>query len=231
MCGIAGIIVDDPSRLQREGLSTLGRALRHRGPDGEGQWVSPDGRIGLVHRRLAIIDTSSLGDQPMHSADGRYTIVFNGEIYNFVELRDELKARGVQFRSESDTEVILEAWRRWGQDMLLRFNGMWALVLVDQRSGEVFMARDRFGIKPLHYAESPGRVVFASEMRALRTQPGVGDALDPAVATRLLFDPFSIEGSDRTLFAGIRRLPAGHCAVLRQGRLVVRRWWRTTTFR
>lgn len=228
MCGIAGIIVADPALLQSEELSTLGQALRHRGPDGEGQWVSKDGRIGLVHRRLAIIDTSALGDQPMHSADGRYTIVYNGEIFNFVELRDELRAKGVQFRSESDTEVILEAWRQWGSKMLLKFNGMWALVLVDNQSGEAFMARDRFGIKPLHYINSPGFFAFASELRALRCLPQAQSELSHVVAARLLFDPFSIEGSDQTLFESIRRLPAGHCATLANGRLGIERWWRTT---
>lgn len=228
MCGIAGIIVDDPARLAVSDLAALGNALRHRGPDGEGQWVSADGRAGLVHRRLAIIDTSVLGDQPMHSADGRFAIVFNGEIFNFVELRDELKAKGAKFYSESDTEVILEAWRQWGADMLPRFNGMWALVLVDKQSGDVFLARDRFGIKPLLYSNEPGRFVFASEVRALRCLPGAAGALDHSVAARMLFDPFSIEASDRSLFGGVRRLPAGHCATLRAGKLDVRRWWRTT---
>ena len=228
MCGIAGIVVTDPALLHRADLSTLGQTLSHRGPDGEGQWVSRDGCIGLVHRRLAIIDTSALGDQPMHSADGRYTIVYNGEIFNFVELREELRAKGVQFRSESDTEVILEAWRRWGSRMLLRFNGMWALVLIDNHSGDVFLSRDRFGIKPLHYVNSPDFFAFASELRALRRLPQAHSDLNKAVAARLLFDPFSIEGSDQTLFESIRRLPAGHSATLANGRLVVERWWRTT---
>lgn len=227
MCGIAGIIVADPSDLAVSDLGLLGQALRHRGPDGEGRWTSADGCIGLVHRRLAIIDTSALGDQPMHSADGRYTVVFNGEIFNFVELRAELKAKGALFRSESDTEVILEAWRHWGVDMLTRFNGMWALALVDNRNGEVFLARDRFGIKPLHYIHRAGFFAFASEVRAMRVLPQADGVLDIGVAARLLFDPFSIEGSDRTLYQGIRRLPAGHCATLRGGKLEVRRWWRT----
>ena len=227
MCGIAGIIVKNPADLARADLATLAAAIAHRGPDGEGIWISNDGKTGLVHRRLAIIDTSALGDQPMHSADGHYTIVYNGEIFNFVELRDELRAKGVQFRSESDTEVILEAWRQWGSKMLLKFNGMWALVLVDNQSGEAFMARDRFGIKPLHYLNSPGFFAFASELRALRCLPQAQSELSHVVAARLLFDPFSIEGSDQTLFESIRRLPAGHCATLANGRLDIKRWWRT----
>lgn len=220
-------MVSDPARMRREDLATLGDALRHRGPDGDGQWFSPDGRIGLVHRRLAIIDVSTLGDQPMHSADGRYTIVYNGEIFNFVELREELKGLGATFRSESDTEVVLEAWRYWGRDMLLKFNGMWAIVLIDHRSGDVFIARDRFGIKPLHYVHQAGFFAFASELRALRALPQVEGRLHQRAAARLLFDPFSIEGSDQTLFDSIRRLPGGHCATLSNGRLAVQRWWRT----
>ena len=121
----------------------------------EGIWTSSDGRAGLVHTRLAIIDTSALGNQPMHSADGNFTIVYNGEVFNFIELRAELEALGRRFRSDSDTEVILEAWQQWGEAMLERFNGMWALVIRDNRSGDVFMARDRFGIKPFLYSHCP----------------------------------------------------------------------------
>ena len=169
MCGIAGILVNNPADLDRADLSRLAAALTHRGPDGEGVWISSDGRAGLVHLRLAIIDTSERGHQPMQSADGNHTIVYNGEIFNFLELRAELEALGRQFRSDSDTEVVLEAWRHWGEAMLDRFNGMWALVIRDNRSGDVFLARDRFGIKPLLYSQSGGRFSFASEMRALRS--------------------------------------------------------------
>ena len=228
MCGIAGIFVNDPADLDRADLSRLATALAHRGPDGEGIWISADGKAGLVHRRLAIIDTSERGHQPMHSSDGRFTIVYNGEIFNFIELRAELEALGSRFRSDSDTEVILEAWLHWGEAMLMRFNGMWALVIRDNRSGDVFMARDRFGIKPLLYSHSPGRLSFASEMRALRSLSHVDGMIDPGIAKRLLFDPFSIEGSESTLVGSIRRLPGGHLAWLRDGKLRVKRWWRTS---
>ncbi len=119
------------------------------------------------HRRLAIIDPGAGGYQPMLSDDGRHVIVFNGEIYNFLELRSELEALGAVFRTQSDTEVILAAWRVWHEGMLLRFNGMWALAIFDTETKELFLARDRFGIKPLLYAMSPERFVFASEQRAL----------------------------------------------------------------
>ena len=227
MCGIAGIFVNNPADLARADLSRLAAALTHRGPDGEGVWISSDGRAGLVHLRLAIIDTSERGHQPMQSADANHTIVYNGEIFNFLELRAELEALGSQFCSDSDTEVVLEAWRHWGEGMLDRFNGMWALVIRDNRSGDVFLARDRFGIKPLLYSQSGGRFSFASEMRALRSLPYIDGAISQSVAKRLLFDPFSIEGSESTLLGSIRRLPGGHFAWLRKGQLKVKRWWRT----
>lgn len=227
MCGIAGIFVNDPADLDRGNLSALAAGLAHRGPDGEGIWVSSDGKAGLVHRRLAIIDTSDGGHQPMHSTDGSFTMVYNGEIFNFIELRTELEALGSHFRSDSDSEVILEAWRHWGEGMLERFNGMWALVIRDNRSGDVFMARDRFGIKPLLYAHAAGRFSFASEMRALRSLAYIDGAINQNIAKRLLFDPFSIEGSESTLVGSIRRLPGGHLAWLRNDELLVKRWWRT----
>lgn len=228
MCGIAGIFVNNPAHLDRTDLSRLATALAHRGPDGDGIWTSSDGRAGMVHTRLAIIDTSALGNQPMHSVDGNFTIVYNGEVFNFIELRAELEALGRRFRSDSDTEVILEAWQQWGEAMLERFNGMWALVIRDNLSGDVFMARDRFGIKPFLYSHARGRFSFASEMRALRSLPHVDEAIDRDIAKRMLFDPFSIEASESTLVASIRRLPAGHLAWLRGDNLQVKRWWRTT---
>ena len=228
MCGIAGIVATGNIKPSPADLKCLAGALTHRGPDGEGIWTSPDGSAGFVHRRLAIIDTSDRGHQPMISADGSLALVFNGEIYNFLELRTELQRGGGIFHGDSDTEVILEAWRQWGEGMLLRFNGMWALAIHDVHTGDTFFSRDRFGIKPLLYTLSPDRFAFASETRALRSLSWVDPALDAAVTQRMLFDPFSVEGSDRTIFASIRRLPAGHSAWLRSGRLSVARWWRTT---
>ena len=227
MCGIAGILIEDGETPEKAELIGLAKALAHRGPDGEGIWTSSDGRAGFVHRRLAILDTSERGHQPMHSSDKRYTIVFNGEIFNFLELREDLKRLGSRFTSDSDTEVILAAWQHWGHAMLLRFNGMWALAIRDNLIGEVFFARDRFGIKPLVYAHIGKRLAFASEMRALRTLPWVPADIDMQVARRLLFDPFSVEGSARTLIASIRRLPPGHSAVWSKGQFTEHRWWKT----
>lgn len=228
MCGIAGVITTASQRVEREDLGRMARAIAHRGPDGEGIWVSDTGTVGLAHRRLAIIDISDRGHQPMASADGRYHIVYNGEVFNFLELRRELVALGSTFHSDSDTEVVVEAWRHWGSKMLLRFNGMWALAIHDRQTGAVFLARDRFGVKPLLYAQAGGRLAFASEIRALLTLPWIDSEIQPRIAERLVFDPFSIEGSAQTLHKGIERLPAGHYAMWRDGRLDIARWWNTT---
>lgn len=227
MCGIAGIVNLRGNAVEPAEISRLTGLIAHRGPFGEGTWFSADRTLAFGHRRLAIIDPGAGGYQPMLSADGRYVIVYNGEIYNFLELRRELEARGAVFRSQSDTEVILAAWEAWREDMLPRFNGMWALAIFDTSTGELFLARDRFGIKPLLYAMSPERFVFASEQRALVRSGLIDPSVDLEVARRLLLDAFGVEGSDRTLFRQVRRLQAGHCMWVRQGNVSVRRWWRT----
>jgi asparagine synthase (glutamine-hydrolysing) len=227
MCGIAGILNIRGNPVDPAEISRLTNLLAHRGPFGEGTWFSANRNLAFGHRRLAIIDPGEGGFQPMVSADGRHVIVFNGEIYNFLELRRELEAQGAVFRSQSDTEVILAAWRAWQEGMLTRFNGMWALAIFDTQTEDLFLARDRFGIKPLLYSWSPERFVFASEQRALVRSGLINTALDVDVARRLLIDAFGVEGSERTLCREVRRLQAGHCMWLRQGRLEVRRWWRT----
>jgi asparagine synthase (glutamine-hydrolysing) len=227
MCGIAGIIDLQGRAVAPGAVERLTGLIAHRGPDGAGFWFSEDRHIALGHRRLAIIDPGARGNQPMASGDGRYVIAYNGEVYNFLELRVELEALGVAFRTESDTEVILAAWQAWGAHMLLRFNGMWAFAIVDNVSGDVFLARDRFGIKPLLYSVSDGRLVFASEMRALIGCGLVATDLDMEVARRILVDAFNIEGSERTLHRDVRRLQGGHYLWVKSGRTSVTRWWRT----
>lgn len=227
MCGIAGIVNLGGNPVEPADISRLTSLIAHRGPFGEGTWFSADRSLAFGHRRLAIIDPGEGGYQPMLSADGRHVIVFNGEIYNFLELRRELEAQGTVFRSQSDTEVILAAWQAWREDMLPRFNGMWALAIFDTSTRELFLARDRFGIKPLLYAMSPERFIFASEQRALVRSGLIDASVDVEVARRLLLDAFGIEGSERTLFRQVRRLQGGHCMWLRQGKVSVRRWWRT----
>src|SRR5450631_256692 len=227
MCGIAGIVDLRGRAVAPSAIERLTGLIAHRGPDGAGFWFSEDKRVALGHRRLAIIDPGARGNQPMVSGDGRNVIAYNGEVYNFIELREELEALGISFRTESDTEVILAAWQAWGPDMLLRFNGMWAFAIVDNVSGDVFLARDRFGIKPLLYSVSGGRLVFASEMRALVGCGLVPTDLDVEVARRILVDAFNIEGSERTLHREVRRLQGGHYLWIKSGRTSLTRWWRT----
>jgi asparagine synthase (glutamine-hydrolysing) len=163
----------------------------------------------------------------MLSADGRLVICYNGEVYNFLELRRELEASGHVFRTDSDTEVILVAWQVWREAMLLRFNGMWALAIYDSVSRELFLARDRFGIKPLLYGMTSDNFVFASEQRALVRSGLLPVDIDSDVAKRLLIDPFSVEASQDSLYRHMHRLQAGHWAKLRDGKLEIRRWWNT----
>lgn len=227
MCGIAGIVNLHGRPIEQSEIRILTDQLAHRGPNGAGYWFSAQRHVALGHRRLAIIDPGPGGYQPMASADGRHVIVYNGEVYNFLELRKELEATGERFRSESDTEVILAAWRNWREGMLTRFNGMWALAIFNTQSGEMFLARDRFGIKPLLYALTPERFVFASEHRALVRSGLIRTSIDADVARRLMLDAFSVEGSERTLSREVQRLQAGHFMWLRDGKRTIGRWWRT----
>ena len=227
MCGIAGIVNVDGRPVEQGAIERLTRLLAHRGPDGDGHWFNAERNVAVGHRRLAIIDPGPGGYQPMLSADERYVIVYNGEIYNFLELRLELEALGTKFRTQSDTEVILAAWQRWQENMLLRFNGMWAIAIFDTRTRDLFLARDRFGIKPLLYAASAGRFVFASEQRALVNSGLISTSIDVEVAKRQMIDVFGIEGGERTLYRDVRRLSAGHLLWLRDGRWTIQRWWST----
>ncbi|MCA6121835.1 asparagine synthase (glutamine-hydrolyzing) [Bradyrhizobium sp. WSM 1704] len=227
MCGIAGIVNLRGNPVEPTEIERLRGLIAHRGPFGEGSWFNARRNLAFGHRRLAVIDPTDGGRQPMLSGDGRHVIVYNGEIYNFLELRRELEAKGATFHSQSDTEVILAAWQAWAEGMLPRFNGEWALAIYDTGTDELFLARDHFGIKPLHYALSSERFVFASEQRALVRSGLIDATVDVEVARRLLLDPFGIEGSERSLFRRVRRLQGGHCMWLRNGRVAVRRWWRT----
>ena len=213
MCGIVGILNLDGAPVSPEVLQRMTDALRHRGPDGEGQFV--DGALGLGHRRLAIIDLSSAADQPMATGDGRFALTYNGEVYNFRELRRGLEERGRRFRSHSDTEVVLEAMAQEGADAVSRFNGMFAFALWDRQERELLLARDRCGVKPLYWAQAGNAFVFASEIKALLQHPGLAAEVDFAgMAEYFTFQNFF---SERTLFAGISILPAGCRLRLRPG--------------
>ncbi len=205
MCGITGIFNRNGDPVAPDVLGKMTRALAHRGPDGEGIHIA--GCLGLGHRRLAILDLSDAGRQPMTTPDGRYTISYNGEVYNFSELRAELEDKGRSFRSRTDTEVVLQACAEWGIEGVSRFNGMFAFALWDHERRELFLARDRYGVKPLYYTESGPVFLFASEIKAILMHPAYRVALDrEALAEYLTFQNFF---TDRTLFAGVRILPAG----------------------
>jgi asparagine synthase (glutamine-hydrolysing) len=224
MCGIAGIFHPDvPKPVDPARVRAMCDVLAHRGPDGSGIWTAPG--VGLGHRRLSIIDLDG-GAQPMASADGALVVSFNGEIYNFQEVRAELEARGHIFRTESDTEVILAAWRQWGPDCLSRFNGMFAFALYDQAAETLFLARDRLGVKPLYHAVLPdGALVFASELKGLLAHPLLRRVPDPQAADDFL--AFGYVPDDSAIVAGVRKLAAGHYLLARRGRSIPRpvRWW------
>ncbi len=228
MCGIVGFWNLDKKPVNRNELSRFTDMLAHRGPDGGDIHVDESAALGLGHRRLAIIDTSDTGRQPMSFADGRYWIVFNGEIYNFVELKKELEGYGYQFHTDSDTEVVLAGYDKWGEDCQLKFNGMWAFSIWDSREQKLFLSRDRFGVKPLIYYFDNQRFAFASEMKAFLALDGFQAEFSPSVVSASLLDPSLIEGTENCLLIGLKRLLGGHCLTLKQnGALKIRRWWNT----
>src|SRR4051794_21202945 len=167
MCGICGITARPGERVNIATLEAMALTLRHRGPDDQGLWCSPDARVGFGHRRLAIIDLSAAGHQPMQDTTGQLTVTFNGEIYNYLELRRELEGLGHRFRTATDTEVILESYRRWGTSFVEHLNGMFAFALHDSLEQRIVFARDRAGEKPLFYAHADGVLAFGSELKAL----------------------------------------------------------------
>jgi len=219
MCGIAGIALRD-GVVEPLALARMAAAIRHRGPDGYG--FLADGRIGLAHTRLRILDLER-GAQPLANEDERLWITFNGEIYNWRDLRAELSTLGHRFRTSTDTEVIVHAWERWGPAALDRFNGQFAFGLYDRRDGSLVLARDRFGIRPLYYALTPRGLVFGSEAKALFASGELTAAVNPAG----LDDVFTVWApqTPTTVFRGVQQLPPGTWARWDEGRLTETRWW------
>jgi asparagine synthase (glutamine-hydrolysing) len=205
MCGICGVLNFDGKEVSPVLLKKMTDSIAHRGPDGEG-WYRDKG-LGFGHRRLAIVDLSPLGHQPMVTPDNRYVLTYNGEIYNFLEIRAELVARGHLLRSKTDSEVVLHAWAEWGSECVNRFNGMFAFAIWDSHEGNLFLVRDRYGIKPLYYAQVGNTLVFGSEQRAIREHPALVANLDK----RALLEYFTFQNifTDRTFVEDIKILPAG----------------------
>lgn len=230
MCGIAGIVHFNSETVSQTTLERFTHSLAHRGPDGWG--VHVDGQVGLGHRRLAILDLAESGRCPMAygrpGEEERYWITFNGEVYNFIELRRELSSLGHVFRSETDTEVVAASFAEWGESCLFRFNGMWAFAIWDSRSRELFLARDRFGVKPLYYT-SGQRFAFASELKAFLSLENFVPNLNEALAEEALLHAQSFEGThEETLLEGVHKLPAGHFMRVDEcGKIRSRQWWNT----
>ena len=219
MCGIAGIW----GRVDKAYLQRMITTIAHRGPDDEGIYVDETGMVGLGHRRLAIIDLSSAGHQPMSYLNGRYWITFNGEIYNYLDVRSELESRGYRFHSATDTEVILAAYAQWGAVCLERLRGMFAFAIWDSQQQELFLARDRFGIKPLLYAQAGNVFLFASEIKALLASGLVSRRVD----RQAIWDYLSFGSIPQpcTILAQVKSLLPGHYMFVRQGSVTIHRYW------
>jgi asparagine synthase (glutamine-hydrolysing) len=226
MCGIAGIWHLDGSAISADKLQVFTDTMRERGPDGAGYVRLLNNTLGLGHRRLSILDLSDAGHQPMPYLDGRYHMTYNGEVFNFGDIRRELQTLGHTFRSDTDSEVILAAYNQWGTDCLQRFNGMWAFAIWDEQEQTLFMARDRFGIKPFYYHFTPGKLLaFASETRAFKHLEGFNRQFDQAML-ELQTAGVRIHGAGHTIFQGIKSVLPGHCVTYKLGQAFEqRRWW------
>lgn len=208
MCGISGIIHLNHQPVPEQALQSMMRAMKHRGPNDSGHFSEHGVGLGFV--RLSILDLSAAGHQPMRSHDDRYVLIFNGEVYNYLELREELKGKGHHFRTGTDTEVILAAWQEWGEAMLHRFNGMWAIALFDRREKRFFAARDRFGVKPFFYALDGDRILFGSDIRSITAVLGRKPTPDQeALFNFLAFN--RTDQNDGTFLQEVKKLDHGHC--------------------
>ena len=225
MCGICGIYRFDGANVQRQPIQRMMESLRHRGPDGSGDRMK--NHAGLGHRRLSILDLSSAGSQPMCNEDGTVWITYNGEVYNYIELRDELSRLGHTFKSKTDTETIIHAYEEYGPDCLRRFNGMFAFAIYDEVKDILFLARDRYGVKPFYFRQDEKMFVFASEIKALLTDPAFARrANDRMIYDYLMFNRY--DHSKETFFEGVYRLPPSHYSIVGRKGVETKRWWGTS---
>lgn len=222
MCGICGKISFDGKPITKNVLKRMGDSMSHRGPDGEGFYLNPNKTVGLGHRRLAVIDLKT-GGQPMGNEDGMVWLVFNGEIYNFPQLKKDLEKKGHSFRTSSDTETIIHSWEEYGEKCVKKFNGMFAFAVWDEGKKTLFLARDRLGKKPLFYAETPSGFIFASEIKAILKNPEVKKELDLEAMSIYLSVGYFL--SPFSLFKGIRKLPAASTLTLKDGKYKINDYW------
>ncbi len=225
MCGILAIYqFGSNGPVDKELLIRMTNTMAHRGPDGMGYWVSNKENIGLGHRRLAIIDLSSAGNQPMTNEIGSIWVTYNGEIYNFKELRQELESKGHLFQSHTDTEVLIHAYEEWGEECLNRFNGIWAFALWDESDRKLFVSRDRFGVKPLVYYYNKNFFICASEIKALLINPDIPREIHP-LALHHYLSLMNIP-APLTIYRGIFKLRPGHYLIVRDGEVTEKKWWK-----
>lgn len=230
MCGITGIINLNSNKVNLNQLRVFTDSISHRGPDGSGYELLDNERIGFGHRRLSILDLTDAGKQPMYSNDNRFCITYNGEIYNFIEIRDELINLGFNFKTQTDTEVILAAFKKWGEGCLDKFNGMFAFAIYDINNNSFFIARDRFGVKPFYYLHLPNQLfAFASETIAFKNLHGFKRELNEDVFRIALHQPEIIEGTSFTIYKNIYQLRPGHFIRVKDNSIEIKRWWKTQT--
>lgn len=222
MCGICGIVKFNLQLVTESKIRTMMARMKHRGPDDEGVFI--DGKVGLGFVRLSILDLSPLGHQPMFDDAGRYVIIHNGEVYNFIEIREELVKKGYSFKSNTDTEVILKSFIEWGENCLDKFNGMWAFCIYDQQTNQIFISRDRYGVKPFYYYLDKEQFIFASEI------PPILDVLKnkPEPNNQVIFDYMVFNRTDQTestFFDGIKKLQHGHTIKINEYKLSISKWY------
>lgn len=220
MCGISGIYNLDGRHVDREELDTFRDSLKHRGPDGKGSFIKKN--IGIAHRRLSIIDLSESGNQPMFYGN-RYVITYNGECYNYEEIRSELRNNGYKFKSNTDTEVILAGYDFWGEEIQNKLNGMWAFAIYDLKKNELFLSRDRFGIKPLFYLKNTNYICFASELKAFMF---LGENKKPSFDDHVLLNLRLYDSNEKTFLKNVFSLPAGHSIKITKNNFLKKNWWK-----
>jgi asparagine synthase (glutamine-hydrolysing) len=227
MCGISGIYNLNNSKVSLETLKRFTDSMFHRGPDGSGYELFDNETLGLGQRRLSILDLSEAGKQPMAYADGRYWITYNGEIFNFIEVREELQLLGHSFKSETDTEVILAAYAQWGKDCLDKLNGMWAFAIWDEQEKTLFLARDRFGIKPLYYSFSDQFFAFASETIAFKYLDGFNRKINEDRLKEIVENSLAHQGLGLTIYDNIYQILPGHTLLIQKNKPVPKqkRWY------